>query len=208
RLFPAVLATLITIVAVRRRTEGTELTVAVFGLAWLVRLGVLWQVAMPLSVLGVIFWSRRAPTRKAPPLARGRIPVALTLFTALVTPGALLGWVYWMRPDLSDFTSATTDMPLAILIAGGAIFALVNATFEEWIWRGMIQSRLTTSFGLGWAIALQALSFGLAHTWGFPRGVVGVFLAGSWAVLLGILRHKAGGLLAPILAHIVADATI
>jgi membrane protease YdiL (CAAX protease family) len=35
-----------------------------------------------------------------------------------------------------------------------------------------------------------------------------VTLAGAWAIGLGWLRTKGGGLLAPMLAHIVADATI
>jgi uncharacterized protein len=55
---------------------------------------------------------------------------------------------------------------------------------------------------------LQAGSFGLQHAHGFPRGVIGVALAGSWAVMLGVLRHRSRGLFAPTLAHVVADATI
>jgi hypothetical protein len=46
------------------------------------------------------------------------------------------------------------------------------------------------------------------HVHGFPRGVSGVVLAGAWGGMLGKLRQRAGGLLAPVLAHIVADATI
>lgn len=33
-------------------------------------------------------------------------------------------------------------------------------------------------------------------------------LAGGWGFLLGLLRRRAGGLLAPTLAHVFADATI
>ena len=62
-------------------------------------------------------------------------------------------------------------------------------------WRGILQDRLVPLFGL-------------QHAWGFPRGPVGVVLAGGWAVMLGLLRRHSGGLLSPILAHVVADATI
>ncbi|MBN9166016.1 MAG: CPBP family intramembrane metalloprotease [Myxococcales bacterium] len=75
-------------------------------------------------------------------------------------------------------------------------------------WRGILQDRLVPLFGVGGAIVLQAASFGLQHAWGFPRGPVGVVLAGGWAVMLGLLRRHSGGLLSPILAHVVADATI
>ena len=55
---------------------------------------------------------------------------------------------------------------------------------------------------------LQATSFGVARAHGFPRGVTGVLLAGVWGYLLGLLRQRTGGLLAPVLAHVVADGTI
>ena len=48
----------------------------------------------------------------------------------------------------------------------------------------------------------------MQHLWGVPRGAVGVLLAGVWAVMLGLLRRRAGGILAPFMAHVVADATI
>ena len=40
------------------------------------------------------------------------------------------------------------------------------------------------------------------------NAAIGVVLAGVWGGMLGLLRQRAGGLLAPVLAHIVADATI
>jgi uncharacterized protein len=72
----------------------------------------------------------------------------------------------------------------------------------------VIQSRLTALLPERDAIFVQALSFGAQHVHGFPRGAAGVVLASVWAIGLGMLRRRAGGLLAPILAHIVADATI
>jgi uncharacterized protein len=58
------------------------------------------------------------------------------------------------------------------------------------------------------AIAVQAFTFGMAHLYGFPRGIIGVLLAGTWGILLGMLRIRLRGLLAPFLAHVMADLTI
>jgi membrane protease YdiL (CAAX protease family) len=161
-----------------------------------------------LSLVVSVLVQRHIPQSSGPPIKRGRIPLRLTLFAGLVTPGALVGWVYFLEPDVSDLTKLIPEAHIGLLIFGGALFALVNAAFEEWVWRGLLQPALQVEFGLAWAIALQALSFGLAHAYGFPRGPVGVALAGTWAVILGVLRHRANGLLAPFLAHVVADATI
>ena len=58
------------------------------------------------------------------------------------------------------------------------------------------------------AIAIQALSFGIAHYGGFPRGALGVAMATSYGLMMGIIRHQSGGLLAPFLSHICADLVI
>ncbi|MDQ3032297.1 MAG: CPBP family intramembrane metalloprotease [Myxococcota bacterium] len=76
------------------------------------------------------------------------------------------------------------------------------------IWRGVIQDRLEPLVGVSVAVVLQAISFGTQHAHGVPRGLVGVLLAGTWALMLGALRHRSGGLLAPLIAHIIADAAI
>jgi uncharacterized protein len=100
------------------------------------------------------------------------------------------------------------DMPLAVLVVGGLLFVVANAALEELIYRGVFQDGLERLMGPGAAIAIQAASFGILHAHGVPRGPAGAVLAGVWAVMLGMLRRRAGGLLAPFLAHAVADATI
>ena len=170
--------------------------------------GLPWQAVMPLAVLALALVARLRPPlgSSRPPL--GRIPLAGTVLCAAVTPVALVLWLRLAQPDVSDILSMVPDVGLPLLVLGGAAFALVNASFEELIWRGIFQSRLLDLVGAPWAIALQAASFGVAHAHGFPRGLVGVVLAGVWGAMLGVLRQRSGGLLAPVLAHIVADATI
>jgi uncharacterized protein len=100
------------------------------------------------------------------------------------------------------------NLPPALLVLAAAAFVVVNALLEEVIWRGVLQDRLAPLFGPTAAIVLQAVSFGVAHAHGVPRGVVGVILAGTWAVMLGALRRHTRGLLAPFVAHVVADVTV
>jgi len=167
--------------------------------------GLLWQPAMALA-LGLhaaTAWASRGvipPPELGP---RGRLPAWATLAVGGVTPLGLLGWLAVARPDLSGVVQAyVPSLPLATLILGGAVVAVVNATLEEIVWRGVFQR------GLEVAIGVQAASFGVAHAHGVPSGWLGVVLAGAWAVLLGLLRRASGGLLARIVAHFVADATI
>ena len=100
------------------------------------------------------------------------------------------------------------SVPFAVLVLGGVGFALVNAALEELIWRGVLADRLDTLVGPGASIALTSLSFGLAHAHGVPRGAIGVVLAGSWAVMLAVLRRHSRGLVAPVVAHVAADSVI
>ncbi|MFT3771530.1 MAG: CPBP family intramembrane metalloprotease [Minicystis sp.] len=164
-----------------------------------------WQITMTIALLGFGIAGRVDATLRPSPSwrARGRVPLGWTALVAGVTPFALAAWTLLLRPDLP-----APDLPLPLLLAMGGVFVPVNAALEELIWRGIIQDRLDPLFGARAAIALQAASFGAQHLWGVPGGVVGALLAGIWALMLGALRRHAGGLLAPFLAHVVADATI
>jgi membrane protease YdiL (CAAX protease family) len=165
----------------------------------------LWQLAMPLA-LGLFVLLRG---ERLPGLVRGRVPLGLTLLAAAVTPGALLGWYWLTQPDLSDVLAVYVPrVPLAVLVLGALGFALVNAALEEIVWRGVLQGELEELLGPAVAVGVQALSFGVQHAHGFPRGALGVVLVATWGVLLGALRRRSGGLLAPFLAHVVADVVI
>jgi len=170
--------------------------------------GVFWLLVMPLAILAFFIATRllRALGDGLP--SRGRVPLWETALCGAVTPVALLAWLMFLHPDVSDLVAAVPHIARGWLFAGAAGFALFNALFEELIWRGVFQSRLAALFGSPLAIVLQAVSFGVAHAHGFPRGVVGVALVTIWALMLGTLRVRAAGLLAPVLAHVVADATI
>jgi membrane protease YdiL (CAAX protease family) len=172
----------------------------------------LWQVVM-LLVLSA-FWAiaRMRPGLAATPDAyrKGSVPFGATLAIGMITPGALLLWWRLALPNLGDVVS--TYVPAVswpLLVVGGLGFALLNATLEELLFRGLLQDRLGALWGPGArAVVVQAVVFGICHAHGVPRGGWGVLMAGTWALMLGALRQKTGGLLAPVLAHIVADASI
>ena len=189
---------------------GPGAAVAVMGAAVSVIAvtGVAWQLTMALALVAFFVVSLARPGLGSLSVPVGRVPLWETVACAAVTPVALIAWFVLFRPDVTNITAGIPKVGPVIAILGGLAFAVINATGEELIWRGVIQTRLSTFMAPREAIFLQALSFGAQHAHGFPRGVIGVALAGTWAIGLGLLRKKADGLLASILAHIVADAII
>ena len=138
----------------------------------------------------------------------GRSEAGWIALVAVVAGTALLGWVLLFQPDLSRLRAMLPVWPLAGLIAAGAAFSVVNAILEEVVWRGILQRWLLTFTSPLVAVSLQAASFGAAHYAGFPSGAVGMGLAGIYGLMIGGLALRSGGLAAPIVAHVMADAVI
>lgn len=173
--------------------------------------GLLWQpvMALALGLHAATAWASGGTIPPPEPGPRGHLPLWPTLAVAGVTPLGLFGWLVVAQPDLSEVIRAyVPPLPLAALILGGIAFAAINAALEELVWRGVFQRGLEAAVGPALAVVIQAVSFGVAHAHGVPSGTLGVALAGGWALLLGLLRRASGGLLAPIVAHFVADAAI
>lgn len=93
--------------------------------------------------------------------------------------------------------------------------ALQNGFFEEFLFRGALQSRLTKVIAPSWALVVQALLFGLWHIeanlplfsgdwWGalawciVAQAVIGLFF--------GLLFQRTRSLIAPAVAHVVSNA--
>jgi membrane protease YdiL (CAAX protease family) len=127
---------------------------------------------------------------------------------ALVAAIALVGWVALFEPNLSRQRAMLPPWPLAGLLVAGLTFSVLNAILEEYIWRGILLDWLRSLMPAGAAVLVQATSFGAAHYMGFPSGYAGAGLAAVYGVMLGALTNRANGLLAPIIAHIAADAVI
>lgn len=127
---------------------------------------------------------------------------------AIASGVALIGWSLLARPDLGDLTRSLRGLPLVALLGGGVVWAVLNAFGEESIYRGALTDGLETAFGPRPAIAIQAVAFGAAHWHGVPRGVAGVLLATVYGLMLGLLRARTRGLIAPMLAHLFADLVV
>lgn len=133
----------------------------------------------------------------------------LMVVTIAVTAAALVAWQRLFDGQLPpEYVEAAAGRPLWLLVLGGAAFSLVNAAVEEAIFRGVLQTALERVSGPAIAVVVQAVAFGLLHIVGVPTGVIGAIMAGTWGLLLGVMRWRTRGVLAPYLAHIAADATI
>ncbi len=127
----------------------------------------------------------------------------------VVTAAALVAWQEVFDGRLPQaYLDAARGQPVWLILSAGAGFALINAAVEEALFRGVLQTSLEQLIGPVGAVLIQAVAFGLLHVVGIPTGLVGALMAGSWGVLLGVLRHRTQGILASYVAHVAADLTI
>ena len=144
----------------------------------------------------------------------GRLGLDLWLLGSLVvvvSTGALVVWNLICRPDLGPSRANIPPMPLWLLPLAGVAFALLNSAVEEAIFRGIFLQALDSAVGAGTiSLVIQAVFFGWLHysEIGFPRGLVGVAMASVYGLLLGYLRYRSQGMLAPWLAHAGTDIAI
>ena len=93
-----------------------------------------------------------------------------------------------------------------LLRAGVVGFGLLNSVAEELVWRGSLVDVLEErGFRCGAVGAVTSISFGIAHFYGVPSGAVGVLLASVFGAGMYVLRRISGGLLTPIIGHLVVD---
>jgi hypothetical protein len=161
--------------------------------------GVVAGAVLPLR--GTITWLRRGRW--------DRSILALTLLTVVLSALGLWIWSINAEPDLSRFGRALPTTSVVYLVPIGLGFAVLNAAVEESIFRGIVLQALDSAFGRGWlSLAIHAMAFGLVHFRGVPDGWIGVAMAAAYGLMLGMVRRRSGGLLAPIVAHICADLVI
>lgn len=173
-----------------------------------------WPLPGAVAVLAAWLLARRAPRGELwhSWLRRGHVTAELpwlVVVTVLVTAAALVLWQHLFDGRLPQaYVDAAAGRPLWLLVTAGAGFSLLNAAVEEAIFRGVLQTALERVSGPGVAIVVQAVAFGILHVVGVPTGLVGALMAGTWGALLGLMRWRTQGLLAPYVAHVAADGTI
>lgn len=137
-----------------------------------------------------------------------------TGLVSLVSAAALVLWALWANylGVATAMIKPVLSMPYWFLfLVALPGFALVNAFAEEVVYRGVIQDALERRFAdKQWlVISLQALAFAAAHYQvGFPNGKVGFAMVFVYGSMLGFLRVRSLGMLAPYVAHVAADYVI
>lgn len=146
-------------------------------------------------------------------LRRGRIDseaMVLIAVTAVVSALFLIGWVAIAKPDLAQHLAMIPAIPLWAYPLAGLGFALLNAAMEEAVFRGIVMESLDSALGTGYAsVGIQAVAFAALHYLaGFPNGVSGFVMVLVYGFMLGMIRRRSRGMLAPFAAHVAADITI
>ncbi len=120
-------------------------------------------------------------------------------------------WYYYTQPDLTPFLEQQPEMPLALIPLAGLGFAILNAIMEESVFRGILMQSFESALGYGWvSVVGQAALFGAMHypPGAFPNGLWGVGLTFVYGIVLGLIRQRSRGILAPVVAHVLADAVV
>lgn len=187
------------------RTWRLRLVVAVFVVAEL--LGLPWPTAPILAAaawftcnsiaLSAGFWLRRP---------RGAGPQWILALAAAVGCGFVVVALDWGN------ISTGYVFPLPVpptwsfpLLAIGA--AIVNACGEEALWRGLLVDVGEVALTRAGNVAVQALSFGLAHYHGIPNGPLGVAAAAMFSAFLYFIGLRLGRVGA-LVAHLATDLVI
>jgi membrane protease YdiL (CAAX protease family) len=140
----------------------------------------------------------------------GKDVLILVVATAAISGIALYLWNDALHPDLSRHLAYIPHVPFWTYPFMGIGFAALNAAMEEAAFRGIVMQSTDSAFGPGvLSLLLQAVLFGALHfLQGFPRGAWGFGMALFYGIMLGHIRRKSRGMLAPWLAHVCADLVI
>jgi membrane protease YdiL (CAAX protease family) len=210
------LAALTALATATRRAHSARLgvaltmTIAAFSLPWQINW---WPLPGVLGLLGYLACSLIIKDVDEPRLpwrlgSLTRSDLACILGLAILSGSVLWTFHLLMPAHFSIGLHLLSTVPAWQLGAIGAAFATANAAVEELLFRGAILHQLRYTFGVWPAVATQAVAFGLFHLHGYPYGPIGVALATAYGLLLGAIRLRSNGLLAPWLAHVAADSLI
>jgi membrane protease YdiL (CAAX protease family) len=170
------------------------------------------SIIIPLLIYAIVVLSVPSLRRTTTWLKAGsinRVTATLMILTVAASSAGLPVWFMLWKPDLGPFLRSIPSWSPALLVLEGAGFALLNAAMEESIFRGVLMQALDDVLGEGaWPVVLQAVAFGLFHIKGIPSGWTGVVMATFYGLLLGLIRRRSRGILAPYVTHVFADIVI
>lgn len=97
--------------------------------------------------------------------------------------------------------------PIFLLPLLATSAALVNALGEELLWRGVLLRVGRQDVNGPLMLWTQTLSFGAAHYYGIPQGMVGVLAAALYSALIFSLFRRYG-FLGAVIVHLATDIVI
>jgi hypothetical protein len=109
----------------------------------------------------------------------------------------MLAWLASRHGSAIDLAAPNPGLALWTPIVAGVAVA------EEMVLRGVLFDAVRGWGGDGWALAATTGLFGLIHVPLYGVGALPIDLAVG--LLLGGLRIVSGGVLAPAIAHVIAD---
>ena len=170
------------------------------------------MLIIPLVLYVVILFFSKSIRKDNGWLVRGDVNLRLILYgiaVVVISSVALAVWYLLTSPDLEIYSEFFPQIEFWKLISLGVLFSVTNALVEEAVYRGILWDGLGKLISdIKIVIILQAIVFAVAHLWGIPNGIIGMFLAFIYGIFLGTIRYLSRGLLMPILTHIAADMTI
>ena len=154
--------------------------------------GIILSLMFLISFVLIVMAIRKYPSLNQNGTTKNRIGLVITFLAMVLISG------YVLLPISKTLTVA--------------IYTVYAALGEELLFRGYLQSRLNHCFGRPYKLAgvsfgpgliLASVIFGLFHplqvTAGFPWGWL--IMASTCGLVLGYLREKTGGIIAPSIAH-------
>lgn len=188
--------------------HGTATRAAVLVLGGLTLVGVPW-IASPL-VAGVVWLVLAHGTstlaRARTELRRTARPAVLVVVGVGLVAGLVAAPFSRAQANVTPIVFDVVRPSALVMVAGVAVLAVANSVGEELLWRGALahEGRVLP---VAAQYCLQVVSFGLAHWHGLPGGWAGCLLTGvASAVFFWI--HRRWGIVASVLAHVVADVVI
>lgn len=171
---------------------------------------------IPLLISSALVAASRATRATFEWVRWGQVSTSMWVFVGITGIGSAIGLILWAAwtDNLGvgvQMMESVAHIPQPVLVLGLIpVFAVFNAITEEAVFRGVLFTALARSSESPLlANVVQAAAFAAIHyVMGFPNGVIGYMLALVYGLLLGYLRDRTNGLLAPIVAHVIADLVI
>ena len=142
-----------------------------------------------------------------------RTTILLIGGTSAIASLSLIIWATWTNHlgAAEQMMQGFATVPIwQMVLIGIPLFAIFNAFSEEVVYRGVLQNALNNVFTSKTLILLlQSSAFAAIHfSVGFPNDIVGYIMVFGYGIMLGYLRIRSNGMMAPVLTHFFADLTI